>query len=461
MASAAAAVERPGFSLGYRRWMLSLLVTIYACSFIDRIIVSTVGQAIKVELKLTDTQFGLLTGAAFALFYALLGIPIGRLAERVSRVNIIAACIALWSVMTMLCGTAGGYWQLLIYRMGVGVGEGGCSPAAHSLLSDHYPPRQRGGALAIYSIGVPIGTMLGAAAGGWLTQTFDWRTALLVVGAPGLVLALLTRFSLREPPRGHSEATAPAETAPPLGAVLKRLFSSPTFRQAALGCVLTNMAANGVTQFGASFFVRSFGMGYAAVGLLFGFVIGVSGILGTLLGGFGSDLGAKRDARWYVWLPAIGSLLAMPAFQMAFTRSEPLGTAGYIFLGSLAFTLYFAPTLALIQNLVEPRMRGTASAMLLLLINIFGQGLGPTVIGVVSDALAQRAFSLGDFAHMCPGGVAPHGSAEALALACRAASAGGLKLAILASGVFFLWGAVHYLLAARTIRRDLKQEAAA
>ena len=456
-ASSTAAGPEPRFSLGYRGWMLGLLVAIYACGFIDRIIVATIGQAIKVDLKLSDFEFGLLGGMAFALFYALFGIPVARLAERSSRVTIISVCVALWSVMTALCGTAHGYVQLLIYRMGVGVGEGGCTPAAHSLLSDYYPPQKRGAALAVYSLGVPLGSMLGAVAGGWVAQHFNWRIAFFVVGLPGLVLALLARLTVREPPRGLSEPVpvANADKTPSLGATLKCLLASPALRQIAIGCMLTNLAANGVNQFAPSYLVRSFGLGLAVVGLLYGLVVGGSGTIGMLAGGFGADLGVRRDARWSAWIPAIGSILAAPCFLFAFTRPDVPTTAVLIFVGSVCYSLYFAPTFAVVHNLVEPRMRATAAAVMLLLMNVLGQGLGPTAIGWFSDHFAAAVFTGGDYALVCPSGVAPHGAPAAVAGACMMASAEGLRRAILISGVFFVWGAVHYLIAAVHIKREL------
>ena len=455
MASATATAERPLFSVGYRRWMLTLLVAIYACSFIDRVIVATVGQSIKFDLKLSDTQFGLLTGAAFALFYALFGMPVAWLAERFNRVSIIALSIALWSAMTVLCGTAVGYPQLLLYRMGVGIGEGGAGPATQSLLSDHYPAKQRASALAIYIIGVPLGTMLGAVAGGWLTQAFDWRTAMMVVGAPGLLLALLARATLREPPRGHSEIGAPDAKAPGIVATLRRLFSTSTFRHMAAGCVLTNLAGTGISQFAPTYLARTFALRPAEVGLLYGLVYGVAGTIGILVSGFGSDLGARRDKRWYAWLPAAGAILALPAYVMAFTRGGPLAAASFIFMGAMCMAIYMAPTFAVLQNLVEPRMRATAAALILLLMNVFGQGVGPGLIGVESDALARRFFTGGDYMSLCRGGVAAKGAAPALAKACVAASAHGLRWAILVSTVFLVLGTIQFLLAARTIRRDL------
>jgi predicted MFS family arabinose efflux permease len=456
MASVAATLDRPLFSVGYRRWMLALLVAIYACSFIDRVIVATVGQAIKVDLRLSDTQFGMLTGPAFALFYVLFGMPVAWLAERFNRINIIALSVALWSAMTVLCGTALGYPQLLLYRMGVGVGEGGAGPAAQSLLSDHYPARQRATALAVYMIGVPLGTMLGAVAGGWLTQAFDWRTAFTVVGLPGLGLAVLARLTLREPPRGLSELADPAEKAPGLGATLRRLNSTSTFRFMAAGCVLTNLAGTGISQFTPTFLARTFALRPAEVGLLYGLVYGLAGTFGILASGFGSDLGARRDKRWYAWLPAGGAALALPSYLLAFTRADAISAAACIFAGALCMAIYMAPTFAVLQNLVEPRMRATAAALMLLLMNVFGQGVGPALIGLESDAIARRLFTGGDYAVLCRGGIAAKGAAPALAKACVSASALGLKYAILASVVFLVLGTGMYLMASRVIRRDLK-----
>ena len=447
----AAPAVRPVFTLGYRRWMLFLLVTIYACSFLDRVIISTIGPAIIHDLKLTDLEFGLLGGAAFAVFYALFGLPIAWLAERASRVNIIAVCIALWSAMTAFSGLTSTYLQLLACRMAVGVGEGGCSPAAHSLLSDHYPPKQRASALAIYSIGVPIGTLLGAIAGGWIAQTFSWRTALIMVGAPGLVLALLARLTLREPARGHSEAAAVAAKAPSLGAVLARLGRTRTFFHITAGFVLINLAANGVNIFTSTYLVRSFHLGLARAGLLYGLAVGIAGIFGMLVGGFGADAAGRRDTRWYAWGPAIGALVAMPLYAWAFTRTDAISTMGFFFSGALLMSLYFAPTMAIVQNMVEPRMRASASALMFLLINIVGQGFGPTVMGAISDVMSHQVLAPGGAFSICPVGA---NAPTQLIQACAAPSAGGLEAAILTMTLFFLWGAIHYLLAARTIRAD-------
>ncbi len=452
MGSVDGAGAAPQFSIAYRRWMLFLLVAIYSCSFLDRVIINTVGPAIIHELHLSDLEFGLLGGAAFALFYTAFGMPIAWLAERSHRVTIISLCIGLWSTMTALSGVTTTYWQLLLFRMGVGIGEGGASPAAHSLLSDYYPPRQRASALAIYSAGIPIGVLLGAAGGGWVAQTFNWRVAFVVVGLPGLVLAILARLTLREPARGHSEA-APVETkAPPMSAVVKRLFATKTFRNIAAGFVLTNLAANGVNTFMSIYLVRSFHLGLAKAGLFYGLVVGVSGLIGTLVGGFGADAAGKRDFRWYAWAPALGSLVAMPIYVMAFTRPSASSAVALFFAGGLMVTLYIAPTLAVVQNLVEPRMRATAAAFMFLMINIFGQGVGPTVIGAASDFLSHKVFVAGGPLSLCP---AAKGDPGFLAGACAAPTAEGLKWSLLALTISYFLGSLYFFAAARTIRKDL------
>src|SRR5580698_8584160 len=202
----AAPVRKPLFSKGYKRAVLTTLTLVYTLNFIDRTIVSIIGQPMKESLGITDNQLGLLGGLAFALLYTLLGVPIARLAERVSRVNVIAICITLWSGFTALCGLAPNFAVMLAMRVGVGIGEAGCSPPAHSLISDYYEPRRRASALSVYAFGIPLGGMIGAVAGGWLAKTVGWREAFMVVGAPGVVLALLLKLVVREPPRGASEA---------------------------------------------------------------------------------------------------------------------------------------------------------------------------------------------------------------------------------------------------------------
>jgi MFS family permease len=280
---------KPVFSQGYKTLVLAFLLLAYTFNFIDRTIIATIGQAIKVDLKITDTQLGLLGGLSFAVLYTLLGIPIARLAERWNRVSIISLALVVWSGFTVACGFAGNFISLLAMRVGVGVGEAGCSPPSHSLISDYFEPKRRASALSIYAFGIPLGSMIGAVAGGWLAKTYGWRVAFMVVGAPGLILALLVKLVVKEPPRGHSdpverpvlpEDVPPEAVAAPaggwmwtemkeLGAVTRDLFSHWPVLNMVLGVTLTSVAGYGVGQFSSPYFIRAFALDYATVGLVF------------------------------------------------------------------------------------------------------------------------------------------------------------------------------------------------
>jgi len=440
----------------YRAWLLTLLVAAYACSFVDRIVIAIVGQSVIAELQLTDLQFGLLGGMAFALFYSAFGLPVARLAETRRRTTILSISIGLWSAMTMLCGVAQNYTQLLLYRMGVGIGEAGCTPASHSLISDYYPARQRASALGIYFLGVPLGTLLGAAFGGWLGEMFGWRMAMVVVGAPGLLLALVVWLTLREPVRGSADVRAPGEGTPPLSAVVRHVVGVPTLRHLMVACTLTTLAANGISTFAPVFFVRGFGLRLSEAGLYFGVIMGVAGLVGLLAGGFGADLAARRDQRWYAWLPAAGVLAAAPLYALAYSQADVWSAVPLIMLAAVFLSTYPGPTFAMAQNLVAPRMRASIAAILLLLMNLVGQGLGPTLMGQSSDLLAGRAFAGGDYRQTC---VDTRPDAD-MAAACARASATGLQQTLVGVAIFLPWGALHFVLAARTLRRDLEHAGA-
>lgn len=443
----------PSYSTRYRAWLLTLLVAAYASSFVDRIVISVVGQAIIAELHLTDLQFGLLGGMAFAIFYSVFGLPVARLAERRNRTAILSASVALWSLMTMLCGVAQSYAVLLLCRMGVGIGEAGCTPASHSLISDHYPARQRSSALGVYFLGVPLGTLLGATAAGWVGEALGWRAAMIAVGAPGLVLAPVIWLTLREPPRGHADGRLAAGQAPPLAAVLRRVARTPSLRHLFIGTTVATLAANGISTFAPAYFMRGFGLRLADVGLYFGLIMGISGLIGILAGGFGADRAARRDVRWYAWLPAIGVLLAAPLYALAYSQTDIGPAAPLILAGAFCLSAYAGPVFAVAQNLVAPRMRASIAALLLLAMNLVGQGLGPTLMGHASDRLAGRAFTRGDHRTMCLGS-APSGADAA---ACAEASAAGLRQTLVGMSFLLPLGALHFALAARTLREDLEE----
>jgi predicted MFS family arabinose efflux permease len=484
------APRAPVFSSGYKTAVLGLLVLAYTFNFIDRTIIATIGQAIKVDLKITDTQLGLLGGLSFAVLYTLLGIPIARLAERWNRVSIISLALVVWSGFTVACGLAGNFVQLLALRVGVGVGEAGCSPPAHSLISDYFEPRRRASALSIYAVGIPLGAMIGAIAGGWLAKTWGWRVAFMVVGAPGIAMALLVKGFVKEPPRGHSDpperpiladdVTAHAVAGSggswlltelkELGAVAVSLFGKWPVLNMVLGVTLASFAGYGAGQFAPPYFIRAFGLDYATVGLIFGLIGGFSALVGTLAGGFIADWAARRGARWYSLVPAIGLAIATPIFILAYRQSD-WKVAALILLapGAFAYT-YLGPTFGVVQNVVETRRRATATAVLFLFLNIIALGGGPLFTGWIIDGFAQFDFThrgvhhivaslggmlgdhgagaAGNFAAQCPGGAAPSGSAASLASRCKAAEITATRQGLLVTFCFYAWAAFHYLLGA-------------
>ena len=444
----------------YRSTILALLVLVYTFNFIDRMIVATLGQAIKVDLQITDAQLGLLQGLAFAIFFTTLGIPLGRLAEHVSRVNIITVSLALWSGMTALCGAAGNYTHLFLCRMGVGIGEAGCSPPAHSLITDMYAARTRATALSIYSLGIPLGTMVGAMAGGWIADELGWRQAFLIVGLPGIVLALVFKIVVKEPQRGLADGVRPnpAAAPPPLGEVVRQLFGNRSFVHILIGATLIGFVAYGTGTFTQPYFHRAFGLSYTQVGLIFGLIGGAAAAAGTVLGGIASDWAGRRAKRWYVLIPGFSVLLAAPGYVLAYTRESPQVAVACIVVPMLLHYVYLGPTLGVMHNLVGPRMRATATAILIFILNVIGLGAGPYVTGRLNDYFAEREFlrALGaNFAQRCPGGIAPAGSSDVLALECARSGVLGTRAGIVIMSTVLVWAALHYFLAARTVGRDL------
>ncbi len=498
---AAPAPSAPLFTRGYKGAVLSLLVLAYTFNFIDRTIISTIGQAIKLDLKLTDTQLGLLGGLSFAVLYTLLGIPIARLAERWHRVSIISLAMVVWSGFTVACGFAGGFVQLLALRVGVGVGEAGCSPPAHSLISDYYEPKRRASALSVYSFGIPLGSLIGAVAGGWLAKTYGWRVAFMVVGAPGVVLALLIKFIVREPPRGHSDPPerpvsaedVSADVGPAAGrfsmtgearelmAVAHNLFGSWPVLNMVIGVTLASFGGYGSGAFSAPYFIRAFGLDYATVGLIFGLVGGFSSGVGTLAGGLITDWAGRRGARWYALVPAIGLAIATPIYILAYTNPNWRIAALILLVPGIFHYTYLGPTFGVVQNVVETRRRATATALLFLVLNIIALGGGPLFTGWIIDQLAQFHFTypgagaglanslLGlahsghgsaPFALHCPGGVGRPGGGAALDARCKGALVVATRQGIVVTLLFYAWAAFHYLLGAFGLAKRLARAAA-
>ena len=395
MASAVDAT--PKERVNSERLLLWTLLVVYIFNFLDRQIVTILAEPIKRDLGLSDTQLGLMTGLAFALFYALLGIPIARHADRPgsNRVGLISVSLVLWSGMTALCGLAQNFSQLLLARVGVGVGEAGCTPAAHSLISDMVPVERRSSAIAFYGMGIPIGSLLGASMGGYLADTVGWRQAFLVVGAPGVALAAFVWLILRDP-RKAGLATALRVAAPVVPrlsakAALAEVLGSRAFLLLAVAGGLVAFLSYGKGVWTAVYFMRSHGLSATQVGLWAGLVLGISGLLGTWAGGWLADRFGKHDRRHMLSAPALGMVAAAPMLFMAYSVSNWMVAMALLFIPTFLNSLYYGPTYAAAQLLVRPQARAMATAVMVFAQNLIGLGLGPLFFGMMSDAFKPLA----------------------------------------------------------------------
>lgn len=390
-------------STAYRRYALWVLLIIYTLNFLDRQVVNILAEPIKRDLHLADWQLGMMTGLAFAIFYTVLGIPIARMAETKNRPFIIGASVAAWSAFTVLCGFTQNFWQLILARIGVGVGEAGCTPPAHSLITDYVPKEKRASAIAFYSIGTPLGTLAGMAMGGLIADAYGWRVAFMVAGAPGVIFALIAAFTLVEPRKQMAaEMAARASSQISFAAALAVLATKKTFWLVALAASIKAFIGYGHAPFTASFFFRNHGAEIAELaamfglksagflGLALGLIGGTAGVIGAWLGGvFADRLGAK-DLRAYVTVPAIASVITIPIYILAVSLDAPMPAIGLLAINALLGTLWYGPVYATAQSIVDPALRATASAVLLLIINLIGLGLGPVAVGLLSDVLASH-----------------------------------------------------------------------
>lgn len=412
----------------YKIYVIGVIWFVLLLRFVDIQIMSILLEPIRQEFGFSDTQLGLLTGFAFAIFYGTLGIPIAWLADRYNRRNIIAISLGLWSMMTALCGTASGYASLFLLRMGVGVGEAGGVPPSYSLVSNYVEEKRRPTVFAILNTAVPIGVFVGFIVGGWVSEWVGWRAAFLVVGIPGVILALVVRFTLREPPR-------PAPTIADsqqfnLRATIRYLAGQRSYLHLVAASSLLSMGAAGSGAWIPSFFVRTHGMSVGEIGTWLAFVYGGGGLVGALAGGMLCDRIREKtgDARWSAWLPAITTLAILPTAVFVYLWPNPIQALLVQVVGALMLHAWMGPCYGTIQTLAGEQRRAMAAAVNLLMINLIAYGMGPFLIGLASDLSTARFGE--DSLRYCI-----------------------LTLVL----VTFAWSALHFVLAARSIRGDLQK----
>ncbi len=382
--------RNPYVSNRARYYALVVLTIVYAFNFIDRQLLAILQESVKAELDLSDGQLGLLAGFAFALFYVTAGIPIARFADRSNRRNIVAAAVFIWSFMTAISGFVQNYTQLLLARIGVGIGEAGGSPPSHSIISDIFPPEKRASALGFYSMGVSFGILFGFLFGGWLNEYFGWRTAFLVVGAPGILLAFVVRWTLAEPIRGVADNQTVVEDAPPFMQVLRTLWQRRSFRHMAFGAALNAFCGYSISGWTASFMIRTHGMSTGELGTWLALITGLGGAIGVFFGGMLADALAPKDKRWYMWVPTIAGALMVPFIALVYVVPGAYTALLLAVVPGVLSNVYLGNTIATTHNLVSLRSRALSSAILFLILNIIGLGMGPTFIGMLSDALQPQ-----------------------------------------------------------------------
>jgi predicted MFS family arabinose efflux permease len=420
----------PSFTPPYRNYVLCLLLAGYLLNSFDRSILGVLLEPIRLEFGVSDASLGLLGGLAFAAFYSTLGIPIAMWADRWSRRNVLALSVALWTVMTALCGLAATFPLLVLARIGTAVGESGASPASQSLIASYFTTERRATALAIFALGAPAGAMLAGLLGGAGNEMFGWRTTFVLAGVPGLLLAPLVLLTVNDsrPGRGLGAHSVPraAHAASPRE-VAAYLWQRPSFRHLCLACAFLAMAIYSTATFNGAFLMRSHDWNTAAVGQLMA-LSGAFGIAGTFLGGYLADRLRQRrgDQRWYLWIPAISTLLLAPCLLVAYLTSNSVTLVVTFAICGFLSTVFFGPSFATTQALATERMRAVAAAVLIFVKTVVGMGLGPLVVGTISDALGEGAGQQ------------------------------SLRYALLTSAVFAVLSCAHFLRSAQTLRADIR-----
>ena len=411
---------------------LFLLTAISTIGFVDRIIMNVLVEPLRKEFALTDTQIGLLVGLAFAVLNVVLGIAVARIAERRPRLPLIAVGTLLWSIATAGCGMVGSWMQLLVARIGVGVGEAVGLPATASVISDYFPPKRRATAMSVLALAPPVGALIGSAGGAWIAQHYGWRAAFQFAALPGLLLALAVWALVAEPPRGRHDSGDSGEV-PSLGTVLARFWHIPSARHLLAGSSIAGMVGFGLNAFLAAMLARRFGFTLVEAGVTAGLVASFPATISVLAGGWLADRIGARNPSAYALIPGLCLLVSAPLYLLAITRDVPWQLLSLLGLSALVQYTYLGCTSGVFQNLMAPRMRATATAFTSMVYTLIGGGLGPLLLGVLS----------GYFGPLHPG------PGESLVWAMGA------------TALLYFWAALHYLLAARHVGNDLRAARAA
>lgn len=470
-------------SKGYRSYVMGSLLLVYVFNFIDRSIINILTEPIKESFQVEDWQMGLLGGPMFAILYTVLGIPLARFAERYNRVWIITGSVAMWSLMTALCGLAPTFLMMMMFRIGVGIGEAGCTPPAQSLIADYYTPKSRATAVSIYALGVPFGGMLAAIFGGTIAEqltgpavdaalrgwgiTFlanavdwksmeGWRLAFVFVGLPGILVAMLVRMTVKEPPRGYTDPASMQKLAPvSFGDALKTLAKRTTYWHVVFGATIASFVGYGVAQFSTSFFVRTHNMSIQTAAILFGIVVGLMAAIGVFSSGYLADKMSKRHPTALAWLPALGMGLSVPLYAIGYLVDNVWLALPPLMAAAVLHYFYLGPLYAVAGGVVDSRTRATSVAIALFIVNLLGYGLGPLLIGLLSSVLKGMFISgsdLGLTVELCK---AAAGLSQAQVQACDSANARGLQWSLIIFCCGYGWAALHYLIAGRTLKRDM------
>ncbi len=382
------------FSERYKWYVLFMLTIVGALNFFDRQLVVILQEPIKAELALSDTELGLMTGLAFAIFYCLVGIPIARYADRNNRRNVVGISLAIWSFMTAITGFGGNFMQMLLARIGVGIGEAGGNPSSQAMISDYFPKNKRATAFAIYATSVYIGLFLGFSTGGVLEATFGWRKAFMLLGVPGIIFSIFFLLGVKEPPKGYADGAVVVTKQQDFKTAIKTLMGKKTYRYILMASALHSFVGYGFVNWVPSFFIRVHGMTVMEVGFWLAISVGIGGGIGAFSGGFIVDKLIKKDQRWYMWIGIIAIILTIPfSFYTLFTANKT-GAAMCYFIPNILFSLNMGAILTVIQGVVGVELRALSSAVYYFVLNLIGMGLGPLAVGMLSDYLTP---AYGDF----------------------------------------------------------------